>query len=310
MGVMRSLLLKGSESPWLATQVANRRFAQRAVRRFMPGETVDAALAAAQELNGRGITAVLTQLGEAITDRGEAEAVTAHYLDVLDRVQRTGLRAQLSVKPTQLGLDLGVEVCTAQAKRLVDRAAQVGTFVWIDMEASPYVDTTLDLCRTLRAEYDNVGVCLQAYLYRTAADLESLLPIHPSIRLVKGAYSEPPGVAFVRKADVDENFIKLAKRLLSGAAREGGVRHGFGTHDMQLVARIRDFAEGAGVAKDAYEIQMLYGIRRNDQVRLSAEGASVRVLISYGSAWFPWYMRRLAERPANLGFVLRSVFAS
>jgi proline dehydrogenase len=309
MGVMRSLLLKGSESPWLAAQVANRRFAQRAVRRFMPGETNDAALAAAQELQGRGITAVLTQLGEAIANRREAEAVTAHYLDVLDRVQRTGLPAQLSVKPTQLGLDLGVEVCTAQAKRLVDRAAQLGTFVWIDMEASPYVDATLDLYRALRAEHDNVGVCLQAYLYRTAADLESLLPIHPSIRLVKGAYSEPPGVAFVRKADVDENFMKLAKRLLN-AGREGGVRHGFGTHDMQLVARIRDFAEGAGVAKDAYEIQMLYGIRRNDQVRLSAEGASVRVLISYGSAWFPWYMRRLAERPANLGFVLRSVFAS
>jgi proline dehydrogenase len=309
MGVMRSLLLKGSESPWLAAQVANRRFAQRAVRRFMPGETNDAALAAAQELQGRGITAVLTQLGEAIANRREAEAVTAHYLDVLDRVQRTGLPAQLSVKPTQLGLDLGVEVCTAQAKRLVDRAAQLGTFVWIDMEASPYVDATLDLYRALRAEHDNVGVCLQVYLYRTAADLESLLPIHPSIRLVKGAYSEPPGVAFVRKADVDENFMKLAKRLLN-AGREGGVRHGFGTHDMQLVARIRDFAEGAGVAKDAYEIQMLYGIRRNDQVRLSAEGASVRVLISYGSAWFPWYMRRLAERPANLGFVLRSVFAS
>lgn len=310
MGVMRSLLLKGSESPWLATQVANRRFAQRAVRRFMPGETIDAALAAAQELQGRGITAVLTQLGEAIADRREAEAVTAHYLDVLDRVQRTGLPAQLSVKPTQLGLDLGVEVCAAQAKRLVDGAARLETFVWIDMEASPYVDATLDLYRALRAEHDNVGVCLQAYLYRTAADLESLLPIHSSIRLVKGAYSEPPGVAFVRKADVDENFIKLAKRLLSGAAREGGVRHGFGTHDMQLVTRIRDFAEGAGVARDAYEIQMLYGIRRNDQVRLSAEGASVRVLISYGSAWFPWYMRRLAERPANLGFVLRSVFSS
>jgi proline dehydrogenase len=310
VGVMRSLLLKGSESPWLATHVANRRFAQRAVRRFMPGETVDAALAAAEELRGRGITAVLTQLGEAVSERGEAEAVTAHYLNVLDRVQRTEVPAQLSVKPTQLGLDLGVEICMAQAKRLVDRAAQVGTFVWIDMEASPYVDATLDLYRALRAEQQNVGVCLQAYLYRTAADLESLLPIHASIRLVKGAYSELPGVAFVRKADVDENFMKLAKRLLSGSGREGGVRHGFGTHDMQLVARIRDFAEGAGITKDAYEIQMLYGIRRNDQVRLSAEGASVRVLISYGSAWFPWYMRRLAERPANLGFVLRSVFTS
>ena len=310
MGVMRTLLLKGSESPWLASHVAKRHFAQRAVRRFLPGETVEAALAAVEELRGRGITSVLTQLGEAIADRREAEAATAHYLDVLDKAQRTDLSTQLSLKPTQLGLGLDAGLCVAQAARLADRAAQLGTFVWIDMEASPYVDATLDLYRTLRAEYDNVGVCLQAYLYRTVADLESLLPIRPAIRLVKGAYSESPGVAFVRKADVDQNFVKLAKRLLSAEARQGGVRHGFGTHDMQLVARIRDFAEGAGIAKDAYEIQMLYGIRRSDQVRLSAEGASIRVLISYGAAWFPWYMRRLAERPANLGFVLRSVFTS
>jgi proline dehydrogenase len=178
------------------------------------------------------------------------------------------------------------------------------------MEASPYVDGTIELYRTLRSKHDNVGLCLQSYLYRTAEDLEALLSINATIRLVKGAYNEPSETAFPGKEDVDTNFMKLAKRLLSSEGRAGGARHGFGTHDTRLIERIRDFAEGAGIPKDAFEIQMLYGIRRSDQIRLSAEGASVRVLISYGTAWFPWYMRRLAERPANLAFLVRSVFTS
>jgi len=310
MGATRDLLLRGSESEWLAAKVQKRRFVQRAVRRFMPGETVEAAAAAADELTGRSISSMLTLLGEAITDRKEAEAVTEHYVGVLDRIQRTGLPAHLSLKPTQLGFDVDPALCAELVGSLVARADEFGSFVWVDMEASPYVDGTIDLYRTLRNKHDNVGVCLQSYLYRTADDLEALLSVSATIRLVKGAYNEPTEVAFPNKDDVDANFMKLAKRLLAPEALEGGARHGFGTHDMQLITRIRDYAEGAGIPKDAYEIQMLYGIRRNDQVRLSAEGAAVRVLISYGTAWFPWYMRRLAERPANLGFVLRSVFAS
>jgi proline dehydrogenase len=309
MGTMRNLLLKGSESQWLAAKVQQRGFVQRAARRFVPGETVEAAVPAADELSGRGISSFLTLLGEAVTDRDEARAIADHYLDVLDRIQRSGLSAHLSLKPTQFGFDIDPELCSELLGKVAARASEDGTFVWIDMEASPYVDGTLDIYRTLRGQNDNVGVCVQSYLYRTADDLDSLLRINATIRLVKGAYKEGPDIAFPRKEDVDANFMKLAKRLLSAEGREGGARHGFATHDMQLVARLRDFAEGASIPQSDYEIQMLYGIRRNDQVRLSAEGASVRVLISYGTAWFPWYMRRLAERPANLGFVVRSIFA-
>lgn len=307
MGAVRTLLLKGSQSHWLATRVPKRKFVQRAVRRFMPGETLDAALATAEQLRGLGMSTVVTLLGEAITDRAEAEHVTAHYVEAYERIQRSGLPTEISVKPSQMGLDVGKDVCAAQLETLAAQADAGGSFLWIDMEATPYVDATLELYRALRSRHANVGVCLQSYLYRSAEDLEQLLPLAPAIRLVKGAYSEPPNLAFPRKHDVDENFMRLAKRLLSAEARELGVRVGFGTHDMRLIDRVRDFAEGAGLARDAHEVQMLYGIRRNDQVRLTAEGQSVRVLVSYGSAWFPWYMRRLAERPANLLFVMRSL---
>ncbi|MDH3457153.1 MAG: proline dehydrogenase family protein [Gemmatimonadota bacterium] len=309
MAIMRGLLLKGSRSEWLATKVRQRGFAQRAVRRFMPGETVEAALAATEELRGQSISTILTLLGEAITTKEEAESVTAHYLDVYDRIERGGYPARISVKPTQLGLDVGRAVCQAQLKRLAERAAAAGSLLWIDMEASPYVDATLEMYRELRDEFDNVAVCLQAYLYRTAADLEALMPSKPTIRLVKGAYAEPADLAYPRKEDVDAAFMRLAKRLLSADARSPDIQHAFGTHDMQLITRIRDYADGAEIAKDSYEIQMLYGIRRYEQTRLSASGVPVRVLISYGSEWFPWYMRRLAERPANLMFVVRSLFA-
>jgi proline dehydrogenase len=307
MGVMRTLLLKGSTSPWLKRQVEQRAFAQRAVRRFMPGETPEAALAAAHDLERIGMPTVLTLLGEAISDDAEASRVADHYLALLDRVASNGLKAQISVKPTQLGVDVGRDLCATLLERLVRKAAEAGNFVWVDMEATPYVDATLDLYRRVRGQHSNVGVCLQSYLYRTADDLEALLPMRPTVRLVKGAYAEPPHAAFPRKADVDANYVMLAKRLLSPEARVGGAIHGFGTHDPQVVARITDFAEGAGVAKGAFEIQMLYGIRRNDQLRWRAEGHTMRVLISYGSYWFPWYMRRLAERPANVWFVAKAL---
>lgn len=307
MGLMRSALLRGSESPWLSEKIRDRAFARRAVRRFMPGETIEAALGACVALHERGTSTVITQLGEAITDRAAAERVTEHYLGALDRIREAALPTELSVKPTHLGLDVGRDVCTAQVEALVEAASRTGNAVWVDMEGSRYVDATLEMYRALRARYHNVGICLQSYLYRTAEDLASLVPLGAAIRLVKGAYMEPPDTAFPRKHDVDENFVRLAKRLLGEEARACGVRVGFGTHDPVVITRIRDFAEGAGVPKDAYEVQMLYGIRRDEQARLAASGHRVRVLISYGSQWFPWYMRRLAERPANLGFVLRSL---
>lgn len=307
MGLMRSLLLKGSRNAWLANQIRRRRFAQRAVRRFMPGETADAALAASEEFRQYSISTVLTLLGEDITERAEAEGVRDHYLDVQSRIARAGLPTHVSVKPTQLGIGIGNDLCREQLAALAKDADAKGSFLWIDIESSSWVDATLDLYRTLRGEHANVGLCLQSYLYRTADDLESLLRLDPTIRLVKGAYKEAPEVAYPRKRDVDENFMRLAKRLLSPDGRRAGQRHGFGTHDLQLLARIGDYADGAGLPKDAYEIQMLYGIKRDAQILLAAQGHSVRVLISYGSHWFPWYMRRLAERPANLWFVAKSV---
>ena len=309
MGIMRSALLRASESRWLAERVRGRRFAKRAVRRFLPGETLEAALGSCVSLRDAGMLTVVSQLGEAVADREAAEAATKHYLSALARIGDGGLSTELSVKPTHLGLDMGRDFCAAQLGVLADAAAASGSFVWIDMEDSSYVDATLDVYRHLRANTPRVGVCLQAYLYRTAEDLASLLPSGAAIRLVKGAYSEPPDVAYPRKSDVDENFARLAKQLLGAEARACGVRAGFGTHDVHLIARIRDFAEGAGIGKDAYEVQMLFGIRRDAQARLAAAGHRVRVLVSYGSEWFPWYMRRLAERPANLGFLLRSLVA-
>ncbi len=233
--------------------------------------------------------------------------MAAEYLDALDRIEQRALPMQLSVKLTQLGLDVSRDTCIEQLSRITARAAETGNFVCIDMESSPYVDSTLEVFRAIRREHDNVGICLQAYLYRTANDLEALLPLAPTIRLVKGAYNEPPQIAYPRKQDVDQNFFRIAQRLLSDEARPGSVPHAFGTHDPRLIMRIQDYAAGAGIANDAYEIQMLYGIRRDDQDRLAARGYAVRTLISYGRHWFPWYMRRLAERPANLLFVAKSV---
>jgi proline dehydrogenase len=307
MGITRSAFLRASKSQWLNRQVRDRRFVRRAVSRFMPGEDAESALQAAQHFAGLNIPTVLTQLGENVTDAGEAKAVTRHYTGVLDRIQALKLRAHVSVKPTQLGMDVSQDLCLEQLTTVAEYAARVGTFVSIDMEGSDYVDRTLDLYRKVRPSHANVGLCLQAYLYRTPDDLTSLLPLNPTIRLVKGAYQEPPSIAFARKRDVDQRYFELAQRLLTGP--QSPQPHGFGTHDVHLIDRICARARSGNVPPGAFEIQMLYGIRANDQTRLAAAGHTVRVLISYGSYWFPWYMRRLAERPANVWFVVRSLFA-
>ena len=294
----------------MAEHATRHRFVRRAVRRFMPGETVDAALEAAGSLAAEGIPTLVTLLGENLVEVSEADAVARHYLDALGQVRAAGLDAELSVKPTQLGLDLDPALCRRHLDALTDAAAQEPrSTVWIDMEGSPYVDPTLELYRSLRERHANVGVCLQAYLYRTAADLEALLPLGPSIRLVKGAYLEPREIAFPDKADVDRSYLALAERLLDALGRGDGLRVGFGTHDPRLIERINAGAAERGTSPAAFEWQMLYGIQREEQRRLARAGYRVRVLISYGAAWYPWYMRRLAERPANLLFVARNVFA-
>jgi proline dehydrogenase len=306
--MMRNALLALSTNAWMRDHATKTAFVRRSVSRFMPGEQIEDALRAAAELRPQGITTILTKLGENLTRVEEAEQVTLHYLDVLDRVAASGLDAQISIKPTQLGLDLDRGLCERNLDRLIERAEQRNNFVWIDMESSPYVDPTLELYRRSRAKTSRVGVALQAYLYRTAKDVESLVPLGASIRIVKGAYLEPPDIAFPKKADTDENYFSLCTRLLAPDARKPGALLHIATHDVPLADRLAAYIAAHNVPPTAYEFAMLYGIQRGQQARLAREGRRLRVLISYGEYWFPWYMRRLAERPANVWFVFRTMF--
>ena len=306
MSVARNVLLRMSKSRWLADHVMTRKFAKRAVKRFMPGEEVSDALDAAQALAPTQIGTVLTKLGENLTAESEATAVRDHYLDVFEQVKTRRLNAHVSVKPTQLGLDFSQRHCAEHLETLARKADEVGTTFWLDMEDSSYVDRTLALYRKLRGKHEKVGLAMQAYLRRTPQDLAALLPIRPTVRLVKGAYAEPAHVAFPAKRDTDFAYYELSSQLLDAAAK-GGAFPIFGTHDMTLVERIVDKAKAVGVKSDGFEIHMLYGIRMAEQKALAARGQTVKTLISYGSSWFPWYMRRLAERPANVWFVAKSM---
>ena len=308
MGVMRSLLLAASQNRWLRDHASHYKFVRKSVTRFMPGETLDDALAAAQSLRKKKIGTVFTHLGENVGDRAEAQQVADHYLKVLDGIREKGLQTEISVKLTQLGLDLSSDLCYQHLKTIITRAPKEST-VWIDMEASNYVDVTLDLYRRALGEFPNVGVCLQAYLYRTQDDLAKLLPLRPSIRLVKGAYMEPTNIAFPKKADVDANYFALGKELLRAKKEKTCARVAFATHDVEMICSLAEQALREGFSKAEFEVQMLYGIQRTEQERLAAEGCTSIVLVAYGTFWYPWFVRRLAERPANLWFMLRNVFA-
>src|SRR6185503_2243048 len=261
MALMRQMLLWASRQQWIGEQFRRRRFAQIAVRRFMPGEDAESALKAAQEFPARKMSTVLTQLGENITQLSEAKTVHDHYQGVLQRISTLSIDSEISVKPTQLGLDVSPAECTNFVIDLARQAAERRNFVWIDMEDSSYVDATLKLYRAVRAKHANIGVCLQSYLRRTPADLDALVPIKPSIRLVKGAYREPATVAYPSKSDVDAEYFKISQTLLEKVVGKDGCRVGFGTHDMNLVGRIQQAAESRKIPRNAYEVQMLYGIR-------------------------------------------------
>jgi len=306
---MRSMLLAASRNNWLRDRASRYPFVRRSVSRFMPGETLEDGLAAAQALHGKGIGSVFTHLGENIQDRSEAQQVTEQYLQVLERIHGAGLPAEISVKLTQLGLDLSPEFCFANLKSIIEHERMEST-VWIDMEASNYVDATLELYRRALSCFPNVGICLQAYLHRTEKDLDALLPMQPSIRLVKGAYNEPAGIAFPKKPDVDNNFLALAQLMLRAKAGGRCRRAAFGTHDTALLRRIADFADSEGIPRRGLEVQMLYGIQRGEQERLAKQGWRSVVLVAYGKFWYAWFVRRLAERPANLWFMIRNLFAS
>jgi proline dehydrogenase len=310
MHPVRSLLLAASENRWMRANATKLPVFRKAVKRFMPGERLDDALDAAQALRSQdGMATIFTRLGENVTDMAEADAVAAHYLDAYGRIEQRGLDTQISVKLTQLGLDMDPARCRAHVRDLAARAAQQGAMLWIDMEQHPYVDATLELYHAVLAEYRNVGVCLQAYLYRTAADLQAIIDAGGGVRLVKGAYKEPAAVAYPKKADVDASYLALARTMIGTEARDRGFRAVFGTHDVTIIDAIQQHARTTGVPPGGFEFALLYGIQRSVQRQLVREGFTLRVLISYGDYWFPWYMRRLAERPANVWFVARTMFA-
>ena len=279
---------------------------RRAVRRFMPGETMAEALTAAEALDAQGIAAVYTRLGENLTQMAQADAVAAHYHALIEEIAGRQMGGQISPKLTQLGLDLDPEATYGHCESLARHAHAVGSRFWIDMEDSSYVDPTLDLYVRLLGAQPGVGVCLQAYLRRTPADVERLRPLGPAIRLVKGAYDEPAELALRAKRDVDAAYRELSLAMLPDAAA-GRLTLGLGTHDVELVEEIARAGDDAGHGRDAFEVQMLYGIRADQQRRLRADGYRVRVLIAYGEYWYPWYVRRLAERPANVWFALRQL---
>jgi proline dehydrogenase len=303
---MRRVFLWAARNPWLRDRLPRMRFMRRAVRRFMPGETMESALEAAAPLQAAGIGTMYTKLGENLQSLAEADAVADHYVAVLDAIKARGLNGEISVKPTQLGLDLDEDRALAHLTRIAAHASQVGSYVWVDMEGSAYVDATIRLYERLRAVEPRTGLCVQAYLRRTAADLERLRRLDPAIRLVKGAYDEPAAIAYRDKRQVDANYLGLAVSFLK-EGRGRPIRLGLGTHDVALIEQIAAQVAPAGVGREGFEIEMLYGIRTGEQFRLAKAGYRVQVLIAYGDAWYPWYMRRLAERPANVTFAIRSL---
>jgi len=305
-GLLRKVLLWAALNPWLGERLPNLPFMRKAVGRFMPGEEIADALGAAVDLQVLGIGTLYTKLGEAITDPAGAQVVATHYMGLLEQLKAAEIDGELSVKPTQLGLDIDEDLCFGHLRHLAAAAEAQGSYLWIDMEDSSYVDRTLDLYQRLRASHGNTGICLQAYLRRTARDIERLLPLGPAIRLVKGAYDEPKDVAFKSKKEVDANYLGLAVTMLR-ESRTRSMRVGLGTHDVDLIEQIAVHAAAAGVSKDAFEVQMLYGIRAREQRRLARSGYRVQTLIAYGDAWYRWYMRRLAERPANVVFAMRQM---
>ena len=332
---MRTVLLAAAQNRWLRDRASHYKFVRRTVSRFMPGESLEDALTSAQALRTKNIGAVFTHLGENIADRAEAHQVTQHYLDALNQIHRgptaqpgaapsvvegagfdspsPNLPLELSIKLTQLGLDLDADpcagICYQNLRQIIERENKNVT-LWIDMESSEYVDRTLAVYRKAQENFGNLGICLQAYLKRTQNDLTALLLLRPAIRLVKGAYNEPPTVAFANKSDVDENYFALATQMLQAQKAGACQRAAFGTHDVPLIHRIADFAAAQNIPKQNFEVQMLYGIQRAEQERLAAAGHRSVVLVAYGTFWYPWFVRRLAERPANLWFMLRNLFAN
>jgi proline dehydrogenase len=299
---MRSFLLHLSENKRLAPLIMKNSVSRRVARRFVAGEGLDDAIEAGREMNRAGRSASLDLLGENVSDEAGARRAADGYLAIFDRIAREKLDANVSLKLTQLGLDLGDALCQELVEKIVSHAAELGNFVRIDMEASAYTQRTVEIAKRVRAKHPNVGTVMQAYLYRAEQDVKDLLSAGCRMRLCKGAYKEPPDIAFPLKSDVDANYVKLMKLLLPSE-----IYHGIATHDPAMIQATKEFAREAKIPSDQFEFQMLYGIRIDLQAQIVREGYRLRVYIPYGTDWFPYFMRRLAERPANLLFFLRNL---
>jgi proline dehydrogenase len=277
--------------------------ARRLATRFVAGQTLDSALDVSRSLNAEGITVTLDHLGESVSSLEEAASARDVYLRTLSALHETGIQGNVSLKLTQFGLDFSLDQCRANLDLLVRRAAELNSFVRVDMESSAYTTRTLDLVHEMHAAHKAVGVVIQSYLLRSRKDTESLCDGHIRVRLCKGAYLEPPSAAFQRKSDVDQNYVELMKLLL-----ERGAYPAIATHDEKMIEATKAYAALRKLPRDAFEFQMLYGIRRDLQKKLVAEGYRLRLYVPFGQAWYPYYMRRLAERPANVFFLVRNLF--
>ena len=299
---LRGFFLWLSHLRWVAWLALHTPLLRRVALRFVAGTTLDQAAEAVRALNASGAMATLDVLGESVEDRAAADRAAAEYVATIERIAAEGLDANVSLKLTQMGLDLGVEECLEVIAPVVEAGARHRIFVRIDMESSAYVDRTLEVVARLRAGGCDIGPVIQAYLHRSAEDVERLAADRVRTRICKGAYNEPPEVAFPDKKDVDENYVRVMQVMLAS-----GVYHGIATHDPHMIDATIAFAQKQGIGKEAFEFQMLYGVRRDLQKQLAKDGYNMRVYVPYGKHWYPYFMRRLAERPANVWFVMKNV---
>jgi proline dehydrogenase len=302
--VTRSALIYLSRHEGLKDFATRFRPFKNLTTRFVAGETVDEAIEMIRQINVDGATASFDHLNESVSAEREAEQEVREYLRILSKIDETGIRSNVSIKLTQFGLEIDPDLAYKNARCIVEDAARRGNFVRVDMEASSVTQVTIDIFKRLRGEFglNDVGIVLQSYLRRTYDDAQQLLKLPARIRICKGAYNEPPEVAFPDKRDVDDNYIKVMKLLLGS-----GIYHGIATHDPKMIDATIDFAQREGINKDAFEFQMLYGVRRDLQRQLARDGYNMRVYVPYGKHWYPYFMRRLAERPANIWFVLKNM---
>lgn len=307
--MLRSILLYLSHAGWAKSVITNFPLAKRVARRFVAGETLAEAVSTIRQLNQEGLLATLDFLGESVHSKTDAEAAAAEYVTMLDAIAEHQLDATVSLKLTQLGLDLSESVCLNNMRTIVSHAATTRNHVTIDMESTGYTDVTLRIFRTLMSEYpDHIGTVIQAYLYRSEDDMAALRNEGAFVRLCKGAYMEPPKKAFPDKADVDANFVKLMQHYISNNAAETGAYLGIASHDVSIIDEARRYSAQHAIGNDRFEFQMLYGIRSDLQRELAAEGYKMRVYVPFGTQWYPYFMRRLAERPANLWFFISNFF--